>query len=237
MARNPFGHSVPSDPVAQLTEDVGEKGANKLVSMLDDWMTREGYDIEEEPLDEDVPWDDEDSLEEARGMGTYSHMTPGVEPYFPRSRRREPRKPGLMGSKHEAALKKGYVDFGLIDVRNANGLSSYKVAEHIVAAMKKGVGFIRDPEGILKDVLRWSLNDLAEKIKDEVGGFYDEQASYAGEGEDWEEEAKLGKAGKMVKAATVTIKPVKGKTGAGYKVVMRPSQEQIDSKCFPQKRR
>lgn len=363
MARNPFGLPVADDAHRELSmltggdraerimgnlsdrmsiaENVsGEGGDSKLVSMLDDWMTKEGYDIEEvrakslrpatkaetaqlrkeviqiarsvgvtgkgisvklinrktvdiippyeglptaffrkmeahlkkngwmswpegmpwvspnwpevrditssignlmKPGDvtetEDVPWDAEDSLEEARGMGTYGNVTPGVEPYFHKPKSREPRKPGLMGSKHEAALKKGYVDFGLIDVRNAKGMSDYKVAEHIVAAMKNGVSFIRDPDGILANVLRWPVNDLGNKIKWEIAGEYEEQGSYASEGEDWDEEERLGKAAKMANAATVSIKPVKGKTGSGYKVVMKPSQEQIDRKCFPQKRR
>jgi len=275
MARNPFGLPVADDAHRELSmltggdraehimgnlsdrmpldENVsGEGGESKLVSMLDDWMTKEGYDIsDDEPeqgsesagdpepsnLAEDVPWDDEDPLEESRGMGSYSNVTPGVEPYFHRPKHREPRKPGLMGSKHEAALKKGYVDFGLIDVRNAKSLSDYKVAECVVAAMKNGVSFIRDPEGILANVLRWPVNDLGNKIKWEIAGEYEEQGSYASEGEDWDEEEKLGKAAKMANAATVSIKPVKGKTGAGYKVVMKPSQEQIDRKCFPQKRR
>ena len=133
----------------------------------------------------------------------------------------DPYKPG--GAK---IFKQGYLDLGL--VKPGMSRSYYAFSEHVVEYVlmlllaKNGVAFIRDPEGVLELVDGNLLKNMPKRVREHLAGAYHEAASYAQEAMNDDEAQKLmGKAALAMKA-TVTIKAVQGKTGAGYKVVMSP---------------
>jgi hypothetical protein len=144
----------------------------------------------------------------------------------------EPQKyPGMMGKRYKAALKKGYVDLGLVDPRVAKTytVGPKNLPGDILEVMKNGKAFIRDPEGVLQlfGVLRGSV--LGDKLKQELEWVYQEEAGLADERGDRDLHDVLVRAMKQVESAKVAVSPVKGRTGDGYKVVMRPSPDAIES--------
>jgi hypothetical protein len=138
--------------------------------------------------------------------------------------------PGMMGKRYRAALKRGYVDLGLVDpkIAKSHRLGPKNLPGDIVDIMKNGQAFIRDPEGILEIFGLVGGTHLGEQIKLELGWMYQEEAGLAGERDDFELEELLMKAIKKADSAKVTLSPVKGKTGPGWKVVMKPSPEAIE---------
>jgi hypothetical protein len=157
------------------------------------------------PAQDAVPWD-------------------GVEEW--RGRRRQAKYPGLMGNRFDAAMKKGYIDFGLIDPKNASMLKRYggdNLGEKILMLLDaKGVAFIRDPEGILsKSGL--STKDVVKSVRDNIKWMYDEMRGNADEYGAHDEAAIASRARRIADKAKISVQPVKGKTGAGYKVTTTPS--------------
>jgi hypothetical protein len=138
--------------------------------------------------------------------------------------------PGMMGKRYRTALKRGYVDLGLVDPKVAK---SYTVGPKnlpgdILDVMRNGKAFIRDPEGVLSlfGVLRGSV--LGDKLKQELSWVYQEEAGLADERGDRDTHDVLVKAMERAESAKVAVSPVKGKTGAGWKVVMKPSPDAIE---------
>jgi len=155
-----------------------------------------------EDIDRDwTPWDDEAMLE-------YTKYT------------------GMFGKPFESAVKKGYVDLGMVNPKYAKTMALYKVAEHITRAMKKGVAFVRDPEDVLGKA-GVSPQELAKTIREEYESIADEMIGLAGEREDEKDAMAWSGAKKKIKAAKITITPVKGKTGKGYRIVMKPTPEEL----------
>ena len=72
-------------------------------------------------------------------------------------------------------------------------------------------------------------------LKQEIFGLvpevvHDENADEAIESGDEEQAKKFQNMSRAVNASKVMITPVTGKTGAGYKVVMKPTKEEIEKK-------
>lgn len=138
--------------------------------------------------------------------------------------------PGMLGKRYKAALKKGYVDLGLVDPKVAKSyqLGPKNLPGDILDVMKNGVAFIRDPEGVMEIFGLVGGPQLGEKIKQELGWVYQDEAGLADERGDADMQDMLVKAIKKAESAKVSISPVKGKTGAGWKVVMKPSPDAIE---------
>jgi len=150
-------------------------------------------------------------------------------------RRRPPRYPGFLGGRHEQAIAKGYLDAGLVDPDYArqNGrqfLSAVTGNFPFKALLEKGVAFIRDPEGngvIAAGSESAFITYLEKAIGRNASSDYSELSMLAQEGEDWDESVRLGAIADAIEGATFTVTSVKGRTGKGYKVTMRPTLPQI----------
>lgn len=180
--------------------------------------------LEEAVVDGAVPWD----LHEAYGVKS------GDEMYLPR-RRQEPKYGGLLGPRYEAAVAKGYIDLGLVDPKVAKELGTGNQFFHSIASrvalilMKRDVAFIRDPEDIM-GVKGYDPNRLPALVKQAIGGYFAEEGDEADEAEDEKRSLAMSKAEQEVHNATLAISTVKGKTGVGYKLVMKPSFAEIEKR-------
>ena len=166
------------------------------------------------------PWD---CLEE-----TY-----GVSPrYGRRPRSRQPKFPGLSGGRYEKAVEKGYVDLGLIDPEIGQDSSRrhwiktvYKAASEIL--LKKGVAFIRDPSGYLQPA---DIERIAKQIPYEVAEWNvsHEDIEYASETDDYEQMTVLIAIRDAIEDTwKVKITPIRGRTGAGYRIAQNKPVDQI----------
>jgi hypothetical protein len=138
--------------------------------------------------------------------------------------------PGMMGKRYRAALKRGYVDLGLVDPKVAKSyrLGPKNLPGDLMDVMKNGVAFIRDPEGVMRIFGLVGGSRLGEKLKQELAWVYQDEAGLADERGDFEMQQALMRGMKLADSAKVSISPVKGKTGPGWKVVMKPSPEAIE---------
>lgn len=165
-----------------------------------------------EAIGDEVPWD----LHEAYGVG----------PAYV-SRRREPKYTGLLGARHEAAVKKGYIDLGLVDPARAKELG----VEKMITVIARGVvhvflgaevAFIRDPEGIISNN-RIDPKRIGVEVISDLAAEIGEEGGYASERDDQQAAIAYSKGEHALRRASITFMPVKGKTGSGYKVIMNPS--------------
>jgi hypothetical protein len=153
-------------------------------------------------------------------------------------RRKEPKYTGFMGGKHDAAIAKGYLDAGLVDPGFVDQyprkflsavLSNFPL--HIL--LEKGAAFIRDPENNAEKAAGSESAFIAHLVKwlpIEAMSDFQEEAMYADEREDWQSSSSLHQVAKEVNNATVKVTPVRGRTGKGYKVTMRPTLPEIQAK-------
>lgn len=170
-----------------------------------------------EAMEDGVPWD----LHEARGRRrSYS---------------------GLYGAEHQAALGKGYVDLGLVDpeiVLNPENTKTHQRFPGMIAGplatilAQKGVGFVRDPEGLIEK-LHIDPQAIASIARTDIANMYREQADYDDEAEDWQSSSARRKVAEAILHSRVTVQPVQGRTGAGYKFVMKPSVREIEARVAP----
>lgn len=172
-----------------------------------------------EAIGDDVPWD--------------LHEAFGVSPYMGRRGGNEPKYTGLLGAKHDAAMGKGFVDLGLVDPARAKELGPSKMADiiarHVATILMKradGTAFIRDPEGIMESN-GIDPKKVVQPAVSEMAGEFSEEASYAFEREDRKHGEALMRAAQEVHTANIQVSPVKGKTGDGYRFVMKPTFQAI----------
>jgi hypothetical protein len=202
-------HPEPSEPEEEPEEKPEEKPKKKKKEPEPEeeafWSPLGSLVQEARALLDAPPWD---AIEEVYGVSGHQ----------PKGYHRPPKYPGLEGSRHKKAIAKGYVDLGLSDpegpwkTKSASYVGS-KLAKFGLARMlmTKGSGFIRDPEGVLKNR---DLKKVAKGIRDYVAGVF---AEYPGI------DAELPAIKKKVQKTKVKLEPVKGKTAKGYRVTSSPS--------------
>jgi len=197
-------------PLQKLTRGGGAPAAQELL------LRTLGENVEQclgAVLFEEVPWDLVAEDERFRFYG----------------RPRMSKYPGLMGPKHEAAMKKGYIDMGLVNptMTLSPRFASSGLGERLVQILlNKDVAFIRDPGGILaKNGI--TPQKIGQAIKSDLYDWANENSTNSAEAEDWKDSAAWGAAGKKAEGAAVSVTPVTGKTGAGYRITMRPTAKSI----------
>lgn len=156
-----------------------------------------------------------------------------------RSKKFKPRYPGLPRTESEIKkmVSKGYLDLGLVDPKFVKTLSkgTVRIVEPLMALLhaKNGVAFVRDPEGVLPLIKPFSgkfPGALSKEIPDYLTMLYDEMLVYStNDGEDPPDPAFV-KAFEEAQKVKVSVMAVQGKTGAGYKITMRPTIQQIGKK-------
>lgn len=181
--------------------------------------------LEEAVADGSVPWD----LHEAYGVKA------GDDVYV-RRRGKEPKYTGLIGPRYEAAIAKGYLDLGLLDPSVARERTEGRWFIQTIAAkvgyilMKEDVAFIRDPENLLA-IYEIDPKRIAPEIARFMEAHFSEEESYAVEADEMDRAQRLARASQEAARASVTVQPVTGKTGAGYKIVMRPTFNEISARA------
>jgi len=159
------------------------------------------------------------------------------------ARRRRHMYTGLWGPDHKAALAKGYVDLGLVDPEIIlNPENSWErrfagtIAGHLAYILiREGVAWVRDPEGLVEK-LHIDPQRVATLARGEIGAIYHDQSTYDAEAEDWDSETYRLKVADAVRNARVVGVPVQGRTGPGYKFVMKPSVQEIEKSLGPRRR-
>jgi hypothetical protein len=132
-------------------------------------------------------------------------------------------------------LKKGVLDFSDMS-GSPESFSHYGLMGNIgdivaqILLEKKGVAWIRDPDGHFKK-FKWQGGDFRKVLALAAGQVYmDFHNNLDAEDELRDEKLMWGKAGAMAEKASFTVKPVQGKTGAGYRITMSPTFQDINKK-------
>ena len=173
-------------------------------------------DVTVEGDGEAVPWDDEPLTE----------------------RRPQPRYTGMAGSRWDAALKKGYIDLGLVNPAWVRGSisSGFDFTEAVWTVMRYGKGkpgilFIRDPEDVIGKT-GGTPQQVADAVKKAVVSRWEEEAPYAYEREEHDLGDAISRAAAEGAKANASIKAVRGKSGAGWVVRLSPAPQQIEKKVI-----
>jgi hypothetical protein len=168
------------------------------------------------------PWDSNSELHEYWMADREYHPRPKPSKYT-----------GLQGAKHLEAIGKGYVDLGLVHPKMVNNMLGGTVSGMIAAILSrdqfKGVAWIRDPGDIL-GIGKVDPDSIARSVVREIAGEYMDRSTYDDEAEDRGGSAAKQRIARAVESAKVTVTSAKGKTGNGYKFVMRPTVAEIEAK-------
>jgi len=197
-------------PLNKLTQGGGSAAAQELL------LRTLGENVEQclgAVLFEEVPWDLLGEDERFRYYGR---------------RYKQARYTGLMGPKSDAAIKKGYVDMGLVDpeLKISPRFASHLGERLVSILMDKSVAFIRDPEGVL--VKNGILPPkIGAAIRDTLMGWAHENSTNSAEAEDDEDSAAWAEVFERAKKATVSVHEVTGKTGAGFRITMNPTAKSL----------
>jgi hypothetical protein len=156
-----------------------------------------------------------------------------------KSKKFKPKYPGLPRTENEIKkmISKGYLDLGLVDPKFVQTLGSgtVHIEKPIMALLyaKKGTAFVRDTEGVfplIKSYFGKMPEALKRSIPADISGYYMELASYASEEENDALYKSFMQAAGLAQHAKIQVTGVQGKTGAGYKITMSPTVQQIGKK-------
>jgi len=209
---NPFGKIVTTNIEEELSSIGGDRLVEAFIEGLDQRLLGSS-------VIDDVPWDNED-LDEA----DFTVPSPSKFGF----------KPEPLHHLEKSLTQKGYVDLE----RASSRTTLDDIANALADVMKNGVAFIRDSGGFLKErdpSLRNFRAIVAHAVADSFFSLLQPNVDYLNKIEKVNPFAhKLlydlvmnAMQDGALRKARVQVKPVTGKTGAGYKVTISPTLEQF----------